>query len=246
MHLNTVVNWVPYGEETAQFQNQKQAHEEFLRLKPAWADLIVALLPAEKRSIDPKNLPAGAKMVNLTRQATGYEFGDRCLPFVTDLMDCAKNGSSASDWIGVLNTDILVSPKFFEAIERLSEDTDVILVHRTDIDHINMPPEEGIKVNRRRCADGFFTRSRFWEEHGHLWSGFVLGAPWWDTWSIWFCNTMQISVQRFQDHECLHVNHPRKWRYREPASIYNSNMSKARCKEVLALFRGRQKNDQRA
>ena len=234
MDLRVVVNWAPYLAGSPRSHQQFRATTRFVELAPVWCGLSLARLPREgPPDVVIENASCAVQQAVLPRDAHGAAAGHRHLPFVRDVMDLACEGLGDASWGGFLNSDILVTERFFEAFVAAERAVEVLLVHRTDIRRYETPPEQGQKVNQRTCTDGFFMRAAAWRRERQSYPDFVQGEPWWDTGTIYWAKALQLKTLHLGDHECLHIVHQRYWQRRSAGANHNSMLGKSLWKTKL-------------
>lgn len=246
MRMRIVVSWAPYPEGSVRAQAQDQALERLQDLAPDWCALVYASLPGERPLAplvfnDPSNIPlVGNIHARLLRDGRLVTEG-HSVPYLRDMLDVAFEDAQEDDWGGVLNSDILVTPAFFEAMgEAHRTSQEALIAHRTDVPTADTPGDQGQKVNRRRCCDGFFTTRGVWDRIGSSIPDFVLGYPYWDTGMIWWCKMQRLKTVRLVEHEILHVNHGGRWNYKDAGTKYNGKLNRWMVKELLGI-RGKDK-----
>ena len=107
MRLRIIISWAPYPEGSIRAINQQQALDHLRALAPEWCDFALALLPGEK----PPDLEA--EIVRLPREGSTVT-GGHTVPYLRDMLAAAFEGLSLDEWGGIFNSDILVTPEFFE------------------------------------------------------------------------------------------------------------------------------------
>ena len=220
MKLRVVVNWAPYPIGTSRLAHQIYAAEKLHELEPDWCEVFYARLPGEEAA------PAPWNVVKLDREASSVT-GGRRLPYMKEMFDVAVQGLPDDAWGGFFNSDIIVTPGFFQAVQEASEASqEVIICHRTDIRKADVAPEDGQKVNQRTCTDGYFLRAGIWRKWREAIPDFVMGEPWWDTGMIWWAKYRGLAQVHLGDHEILHLVHRRYWRRASDGAKYNSRLGR--------------------
>ena len=214
MRMQLIVNWVPYPMDSARRQAQRAAVEKLLELRPEWCRVVLAIMAGEEVPA-----PTG-HAVMLPRDSRTAGIGERRLPFMKDILDL-----HGATYIGFLNSDIVVTPEFFTDVERmLDELVSLIIIHRTDVRHLDADPQQGRKVEPRRSCDGLIIQRSAWEAKKSQVPDFLLGAPWWDTAMIWWAMKSRLLTAHLHEHQCLHQLHERHWRWKDLESQHNARM----------------------
>lgn len=230
MRLRIIISWAPYPQGSIREDNQYQALRRLISIAPEWCDFSLATLPGEKRV---NQVGIGPEELRLPREASSVT-GGRPMPYFRDVLEAALEGLGPKEWGGTMNSDIVVTPEFFRRVEEASESSmEAIIGHRTDVQDMSTRPEEGRKVNRRRCCDGFFITGRIWDEKGSTIPDYVLGYPYWDTGMIWWTKMHKLKTVRLIDHEILHVNHGGRWNYKDPGTKHNGKLCRWMVNELL-------------
>jgi len=139
-------------------------------------------------------------------------FGPRKLAHIHDLMDLSRRwAETLDDWIGFMNADLILTPKFFATIQDL-EHTEVVMVSRTDIDHIDDDPEVTGEKLMDGSTDALFVRLGVWNEMGDNYPDYILGEPAWGYGARSWARRNNLEVKNLSSHECLHVRHYGEWK----------------------------------
>ncbi|MHC4643883.1 MAG: hypothetical protein ACYTBJ_00175 [Planctomycetota bacterium] len=232
MQAKILINWAPYPTGSLRAEQQMYAFGRLDSLAPDWCEVIIVTLPGEHI---PNPVVGGTSGIVLSRHAGDITEGKR-LPFMKDILDIAFDRAADRDWGGFFNSDIIVTKEFFDALEMAHEQRhEAIIGHRTDIPTPDTPAEQGRKVNVRKCTDGFFVRKDVWDRLGDTMPDYVLGLPWWDTGTIWWCKMHKLKTVRLTNHEILHVNHGRGWTYKEAGTRYNGKISREMVRNLLGI-----------
>lgn len=225
MTLKIAVSWAPYPEGTPRALHQRQAYGQLAELAPDWCEVTLAVNTREVLPLLP--VPRGGlQTVVLPRDASSVA-GGRRLPFMRDMFDVATKGVPKDGWGGLLNSDIVVTEAFFDLFERVSDEIQAIICHRTDVLHLDTDPDQGQKVNQKTCTDGVFVRGDLWAKHRNELPDYILGEPYWDTGFIFWSKIAKIPTFHMGNHELLHVRHGRFWSYKSPGCTYNSQLGRA-------------------
>ena len=149
----------------------------------------------------------------LQRDAAVEIGGSRHLPFIQEIMDKTLiTAENENQWIGFLNSDVLVTNALFEA---LNKDNDIVLPVVTDIDHIDhletgpFHKRPGDPANPM-CCDGVFMRASIWMDNRDKVPDYVLGECYWDAGYLRHFGGMPKAVI-LDNGECLHVKHKGGW-----------------------------------
>lgn len=226
--MRVVVNWAPYPEVphhvNPRLFNQRQAFQQLCELAPDDCQIVLTTLPGEKAPMVPARDGQEILCVRLSRDA--LEQARRKLPYMKDTLDVAVDSMKDREWGGLINSDIIVTPEFFELFERIDDNIDVVICHRTDVLHFDTDPNQGRKVNQKTCTDGVFIRGSVWRERRGELPDYVLGEPYWDTGFIFWTKLKKVPTFHMGNHELLHVRHGRHWSYKSPGCKYNSNLGR--------------------
>ena len=155
--------------------------------------------------------PPGAYM--LKRDSFSEIGGDRHLPFIKEILDQTLVRSlEPEQWIGFLNSDVIVTDALFEA---LNTENHIVLPVVTDIDHIDhletgpFHKRPGDPDNPM-CCDGVFMRAGIWTDNRDKIPDYVLGECYWDAGYLRHFGKMPKAVI-LDNGECLHVKHKGGW-----------------------------------
>lgn len=114
--------------------------------------------------------------------------GPRNLPYLKDLMDySASLSTSPDDYIGFMNSDIILAKTFFDSVKKYEAIHHVFFLKVVDI-----PSVEELYVQRPRpypyTVDAFLIRASLWAKDRYTCPDFVLAEPYWDPgiifWSV--------------------------------------------------------------
>jgi len=226
------VNWVPYKDQ----KRRDQQREAMASLDMPGLVKVVCIL--EHDFIDhedalhedrPGDFPKMSRL--LTRDAVDEIGGDRHLPFLKEMMDAAYDTAQTAvevdhvpKWVGLLNSDIIVTLKGVDKLEELArEDIEVAVVHRRSL-RTGQDFMGGV--------DGFFIRTTSWPLFRQPFPDFVLGEPGWgEGVRDWFQGRTKVS--RICDGAFLHRDHPRNWDFsKTPATLHNQGLYQSVQKEL--------------
>jgi hypothetical protein len=222
--MRVAVNWAPYP-DGPRLVNQRQAFQRLCELAPSDCQVVLATLPRDAQPVMPVRADGQEiERAHLKRDAS--EVAHRRLPYMHDMLDVATSGLADTDWGGILNSDIVVTQEFFDIFDRIGDDIQAVICHRTDVLHLDTDPEQGMKVNQQTCTDGVLVRAGLWRERKGELPGYVLGEPYWDTGFIFWTKLKKIPTFHMGNHELLHVRHGRQWSYKSPGCKHNSNLGR--------------------
>lgn len=162
------------------FVNRVHAH-----WMPPWVRILHCWLPGEP------HIDGG---VMLPRDATFNYSGARHLAFIRDLIDAAADEAAEGDWVGVVNDDVVLMPKFYVAFESEVAPRKRMLIGRvSDMRGLQrLSDEEAIEklktgVTTRRnpgSCDLLAMPVGEWPAVREAMPDFLLGETCWDTWVI--------------------------------------------------------------
>lgn len=209
--MNTVVcvNLVPY--ETGSPRDAMQ-HTAMVSIIEQQIGSIFVATRADAPAVE-KTYPS-LDISCLDRDAQKEIGGPRSLPFIVEMMDYAAQVTADDDgvyWIGVLNSDIIVTDKFVVATGTAQERADQgILIHRTDIAELGDEPLNSNVLTKG--IDGFLVTQRVWENLAHTYPDFALGEPGWGQGTEHWMRFHGIKHSKLMNHEVLHVRHGAFWK----------------------------------
>jgi len=170
-------------------------------------------------------------MIVLNRNSQEEIGGKRTLPFIRDMIGEILE-STGDGWVGIINSDIYVTPNFRPKIESLSPDIHAVAVHRTDVNQFfkDPPVKSGILHNG---VDTFFMRYHVWEKWFDSFPDWVLGEPGWGQGAVKWCQLKGIPFVSLKGHETLHERHQAFWKTNmTPTKQYNQKLYKQVCAEL--------------
>jgi len=177
----------------------------------------------------------GVKPWLLSQDSRSLVGGHRQLPFIKEMIETVLE-SSGIQWIGFINSDILVTPKLSKMIESLGPYSPVptiqaVIAHRTDVDSfVHTPVDRDILHNG---VDTFFMRRLTWRLMISDYPNWVLGEPGWGQGTVKWCQLHGIPFKSLKGHETLHERHDAYWKKRAtPATAHNQDLYRQVCREL--------------
>jgi hypothetical protein len=225
---------------------ERQAHALNMleQLAPPWCQVAYAFVTHDLLDLE---IGHAKPMCHLPRDAADSLEGALHLPYVQDMIDGARTLANVlhgrvrvGDWIGFINNDNIVTPKFFSHFQ--NTDANCLMVRVSDIQAQPVPGSGPLLLRRRHnpySLDGLFirgtARDAFWETY----PDYVLGDGW-DPGTVQWAQRHEgedIKGKFIDDDSCLHVVHGgspargkvvKKSKTYEPTvvGIYNQSLSK--------------------
>jgi hypothetical protein len=211
--LVIAVNKVPFPPDSANAVNQERAYSRYLYIKPTWCRI--------ERLGMACDYPNG----QLLRDASKELGGKLHLPFLREIVDWVYDNTEA-EWIGVMNTDTLITPLLFTRLQEMPSTTNAVLVAVADINY----PEQEVGQHRREdwhSYDIALFKRELWAEIRYEIPDCVLGAKSWDgAWFWWLIRRHGVNLTRLRNQECLHLVHRADWRENKdrPPDLYNDQI----------------------
>lgn len=199
-----VVNWVHYGDAAAA-KRQEDAKHSLMALGPE----ITALLLIMRDDFDDEAHVAAAEiydggMINpadLYPPRDSFDVtGERHLPYVKDLLDF----DITSRWVGLMNSDIILTPKFKETW--FKSKADVLLTKRTDIGALGEEPSLDNRL-MDHSTDGILIKRAVWNRYRDDYPDYILGLAGWGYGTNLWARANSLRIEQMANHECLHVTH---------------------------------------
>jgi len=164
--------------------------------------------------------------------------GGRQLPFIKEMIKeiidphwcCVDLGKN--EWIGVINSDILITLKFLPKIKAIEPEIHAVAVHRTDVNQFfkDPPVKSGILHNG---VDAFFMRYHVWKKWFDDFPDWVLGEPGWGQGAVKWCQLKGIPFVSLKGHETLHERHRAYWKtHMTPTKQHNQKLYRQVCTEL--------------
>lgn len=134
---------------------------------------------------------------------------DRHLTYVRDLLEAAMDNLNGRGFAGFLNSDIIVTPRFFELMEHaFKEKVDTVVVHRADL--------IGDSIQQvHNYVDGFFVDRSAWDlvwEASPEFPDMLAGEPGWGDMTMVWASTHKLSRFHMKDCAVLHQQHKAYWK----------------------------------
>lgn len=207
--IHLVVNWAPLtGDRATRQQAAWNSIEKLIEANHDF-DATTAVCPGDST--------AGAPRFSgiLPRK-----IGRRGLPYIRDLLDHAGRCAQPEDWIGLVNSDVILTQA---AIDRIRSSTATFaMVNVTDIEESGRPIR--FRPKRGGSIDGVFLKLSDWDAVRGRLPEMVLGSGAWDTaFALWSFQNMDSS-EWFEQSECLHVLHGCDHWVNENDEAYKVNM----------------------
>lgn len=183
---------------------QDYAFDELVRL--AGASHVLACCFAEEmhQHEDKLRLVNEQLLLRNSREEIGSE---RPLPFIREMLAAGMEYvRDLADWVVMLNSDIIVKPKLFEALRETS--AQFLTLRRTDV----IRPQDTMGQLLPNGIDGIALRKLIWERQENApVPDFVLGEPGWgEGMRLW--GALQSKWQELDGGEIMHVVHDGVWR----------------------------------
>lgn len=228
--VRLVIDWAPYGPGSSAELSQKRAVGHLLREAPDWIEIVVGSM-------------GGTIGGSHAWPRDGHgEASTKHVPYIRDILDyaCFGKGTGASDveLAGFLNSDIIVTPKFFTALKyALDTHAGTVLCSRTDCSitrfrqfwgHRCIARLHGKRVLARVSTDGVFMKPVTWRRCREVMPDFVIGEPYWDTAYIYWAHHMgKEHYVHMREDECVHLRHGGNWDFttdgaKRARMLYNS------------------------
>lgn len=139
--------------------------------------------------------------------------GSRHLPFLSEIIDFPPNRPAAAEWIGFINSDIILTHYFPQDFELASRGRDMLLVRVSDIpsrlkSHVHKERRWKPRPNPE-SVDGIIVRIGAGLEIPDL----VIGEPFWDNYVVEWVKRMGDRAETLPCRDALHPAHnePRRW-----------------------------------
>ena len=229
------VNLVPYKEGSPRDIQQLSA---LMRLLDSDLGRVFVAVRDEAEEIE-KRYPK-LDILCLDRDAKKEIGGPRNLPFIKEMMQrvaCIADTDPTVRWIGMLNSDILVTDDFERSAWASEKREDQgILIHRTDVAGICEAPQD--KDVLHKGVDGFLVTPEVWSSLEHTYPDFALGEPGWGQGTEQWMQFHGLRHSKWTSHECLHVRHGAFWK-RTRTAVANHNQRLFRQIKLLNETKGK-------
>ena len=212
-YLTIAVNEVPFPSTSDAAVNQELAHRRFLYTKPRWCQAV--------RLGMKHDYPDG----QLFRDSAKELGGSKHLPFLHEIIDWVHDNTE-SEWIGLMNSDTLVTPRLFKRLQEMPKTTNAVLVAVADINDL----DETYGQHRRRdwhSYDMVLFDRKLWKKIREDIPDCILGANSWDgAYFWWLVMRHGVNLTILRNQECLHLAHKADWRENknEPPNLYNDRI----------------------
>ena len=200
--LSLVVNVAPFGNRKGAAARQDHALNTLEALRPSWCDLTDAAVLHDAPDFDPGAIP----QFWLERDAADGIEGALHLPYIRELMLISTHQTAT--WIGFINNDNIVTPRFFEHFEET--DKECLMVRVSDIKALPTPgggPWGPIKRQNPYSLDGLFVRGEARQVFWDTYPDFILGDAWDPATVQWAGRHLGPRAGFIDDDAVLHLVH---------------------------------------
>lgn len=200
-----IFDW-PAWSDPRRVEARDRALASLLEGKPDWADVrIMAAVP-------PNGELKGYECFSWSETGQGVA-SDRPVPYLHHVI--AAGGDT--EWVGYINADCTVMPKFWSTIEEhLDSELGWLLFHRIEVGSFERWKEgrdHGVACNRTYSIDGFLIRPEVWHSNRIRQLDYVVtGEPYWDTLFMRWCEMVSGAKGRYFD-ILVHENHQGGWAF---------------------------------